>query len=85
MESAESILVIILASFLALFLLIGIILLVNLVRLVKKLNEIAEAAGDLVHNVESAAELFKKTSGQIATGKFLVNVFDKIMKKRKDK
>lgn len=85
MENAETILVIFLSSFLALFLLLGVVLIVNLIRLVRKINEVAEAAGEIVQNVESASELFKKAAGPMAAGKFLVNIADMVMKHRKDK
>lgn len=85
MESAETILVIILSSFLALFLLLGIILIVNIMRLVKKMNEIAEKASEIVDNVENVAEMFKKASGPMALGRYFVNIANTVIKHKKGK
>lgn len=85
MQNAETVLVIFLSTALAFFLFLSIFLVINLMRLVKKLNELADAAGEVVHNMESASQLLKKAAGPMAAGKFLVNIADMVMKKRKEK
>lgn len=85
MDNAETILVIFLSTFLAFFLFLAVLLTINLLRLVKKLNQIADTAGEIVDNVESASETLKKAAGPLATGKFLLNIADLVMKTRKGK
>ena len=85
MENAQTILVIVLASFLALFLLLGIVLTVKLIQVVNRLKEVAEKARDVADNVEAAAEMIKKTAGPLAVGRFLVNIADVVMKRKKGK
>ena len=83
MESAQTILVVILSSFLALFLLLGIILIVSIMKLVKSMNEIADKAREIVDNVETAADMFKKASGPMALGRSFVNIANTFMKHKK--
>jgi hypothetical protein len=85
MESAETILVVILSSFLALFLLLGIILIINIMKLVKSMNAIADKARDIVDNVETAAEMFKKASGPMALGRYFVNIANTVINHKKGK
>lgn len=85
MNTSERILVIILASFLAIFLALAITLLVKLIQVTKQLKEIADKAREVADNVESASEMFKKTAGPLALGRFFVNIADTVMKHKKGK
>lgn len=85
MNTAESILVIILASFLAIFLFVGIVLVVKITKLVEAMKEIAEKARDVVDNVESASEMLRKSAGPLALGRLFVNLADAIRKHKKGK
>lgn len=85
MNTAEQILVVILSSFLALFILLGIILIVKLIHLTDKLKEIADTAHEVANNVEAASEMLKKTAGPLALGKFFVNIADTVMKHKRGK
>ena len=85
MENATEILVIILSSFLALFLLLGLILTVMLIRLTKTISRVAEKAEGAVGNVEAAASVLKNAAGPLAAGKFLVNIADLFVNKTKGK
>jgi DNA anti-recombination protein RmuC len=92
MDSAERILVVFLSGFLALFLMLGIVLLVKLIQFTKKMHEIADRAheivdkaSDIAYKVESVSDIFKKTAGPLALGKFFVNLADTVSKHKKEK
>jgi hypothetical protein len=85
MNTAEQILVIVLAAVLALFLVIAIMILVQVLRLIKVLRTLAEKAEHLVDNAESAAALLKSTVGKFTVLRFAHSIFDMVTKhKSKD-
>ncbi len=81
MENAESILVIIVSSFLTLFLIAVIVLLVLVIKLVKQLKKIADKAEKAVESVEHAGDIFKNTAGPLGAAKFMRNVYKQFKKK----
>jgi hypothetical protein len=83
MENAETVLVIILSVTLTVFLIVAIVLIVSLIKLSKILREIAEKARVAVDNVEAATLMLKKTAGPLAIGKFLTNIIDVIINRKK--
>lgn len=85
MDGATEVLIIILSVTLTVFLLLGITLAVILIKLSKALQRIATKAEDVIDNVESAAASFSGVAGKLATGKFLANIVELVMKKRKGK
>ena len=92
MNTAEQILVIILSAFLALFLLLGIILFANLMKLTKKMQEVADTAHEIVSKahditskVDSVSDMFKKTAGPLALGKYFMNIAETVAKHKKGK
>lgn len=85
MENAETILVIILSTFLAIFIAIGITVFLNINKLVKTMNEIAEKARLVVDDVETAAQMFKKASGPMAFGRTFVDIANSVMNHKKGK
>ena len=54
-------------------------------KLVKSMNEIADKAREIVDNVETAADMFKKASGPMALGRSFVNIANTFMKHKKGK
>lgn len=85
MNTTEQILLIILSSFLALFLLLSIILVISLLKLSKKMHAVAEKAYEAVGRVEDVSDMFKKTVGPVALGKFFVNIAEAVAKHKKGK
>lgn len=83
MESAAEILVIILAVVLSIFLISGIALIIAIVRLIKTIQHIAETADSVVDKVGAATEALKKAAGPLAAGKFVMNVVDSVISKKK--
>jgi hypothetical protein len=80
MEDAQTILVIITSSLLALFLLIGIVLMVMVVRLVSAIKRISYKAEGLIDSAESVTEAFKNVSGPLALAKLVKNIVSLVNK-----
>ncbi|HTH72431.1 MAG TPA: hypothetical protein VL737_03690 [Candidatus Pristimantibacillus sp.] len=83
MNTAEQILVIILASALALFLVLAIVVTIQIIRLMKVLNNVAEKAQEFVDSAEKTADLVKSAVGQLSLIKFVQNVVDMVQKRAK--
>lgn len=83
MEDAATILIIILASVLSIFLVVAIVLAVKLIALIKILNNVALKAGEVVDNVETAAATLRKAAGPFAVGKFLMNIANVVSNRKR--
>lgn len=83
MNTAEQILVVILASALAVFLVLAIIIAVQLIRLMKVLNRVAGKAQEFVDSAEKTAELVRGAVGQLSVMRFVQNVFDMVQRRTK--
>lgn len=83
MNTAEQIILIILAAALALFLTLAIVIAVQVIRLVKVLRTIAERAQELVNNAEAASETIKNAVGNLSVLRFAHSVFDMVSKHKK--
>lgn len=85
MENAETILVIILASFLALFLILAIYATVKIIQIVNHISAIAEKAEAIADKAETAASFFSKAAGPAMIGNLIANIADAVGKKAKKK
>jgi type IV secretory pathway component VirB8 len=86
MNTAEQILVIILASALAVFLVLAIIICVQLIKLMRVLQSIADKAQGFVNSAEATADMVKSAVGQLSVMRFVHSVFDMVQKHtKKDK
>lgn len=90
MNTAEQILVVVLSSFLALFLFLGIVLVVGLLKFTKKMNAIADSAQEIVSKaqdiadkVENVSDMFKRTAGPVALGRHLMNIYEMVTNHKK--
>ena len=81
MNTAEQILVVILASALAVFLALAIVIAVQVIRLMKALNRISEKAEQFVNSAEKTAEAVKSAVGQLSVMRFVQNIVDIVHKK----
>ncbi len=81
MENAEQILVIILSTALAIFLILAIIATTKLIQILNHLKAISEKAEKLATTAESIGEFFKYTAGPAAIGKLISNISDAVFKK----
>jgi len=83
MDMAEKILVVFLSTFLALFLTLAVILTVSLIKLAKKMQAVADKAHAIVDKVENVSDMFQKSAGPLALGKFFVNIAETVAKHHK--
>jgi uncharacterized protein YoxC len=83
MSPASEILVIILASFLALFLLLGIILTVYLIKLTKDIRSITASAGRTVNNLEAAVTGVAKLTSPLFVAEMIGRYIKKFKKSNK--
>ena len=83
MSTAEQILVVILASALAVFLVLAIVAAVQIIRLIRVLNHIALKAEELVDSAERTAELVKTAVGQLSVMRFVQNIVTMVQKRTK--
>lgn len=82
MENAETILVVVLASFLALFLLVAIVATVKLIQVLNHLKHISEKAEAIADKAESVGDFFSRAAGPMAIGNMLVNLSEVVFKKK---
>lgn len=85
MNTAEQIILLILASALALFLILAIAAIVAVIKLVKTLREIALKADRIVDSAETVTELFRKASGPMTVLHFVRGVADAVAKHKESR
>lgn len=83
MQNAESILVVVLATFLAISLLCTVILLVKSIQIVNQIKRITDKAEALVDKAESVGEFFQQTTGKFAVGKLLSHLASTVFDREK--
>lgn len=67
-------LVIILSVMLALFLLLGIVILVKFMQIVRQIKRVTDHAEQVIDKAEDIADFFKKSSGPMALLKIIGNI-----------
>lgn len=85
MENAAEILVVVLASFLALFLLLAIVISIKLIQLLNYFKRIAEKAEAIADKAETAASFFSKAAGPAVIGNLIANITEAVTKRSKKK
>lgn len=83
--TAEEILVIILSIALAVFLVLGIVLVSFLIVIARKLNKVATMAERTVDHVENLVSNVQKAVAPAAIGNAIVDMINRFMDKRKGK
>ncbi len=83
MGNAEQVLVVILSSALAIFLLLAIFATIKTIQILNHLKTISEKAEKIANTAESVGEFFKYTAGPVAIGKFFSNISDAVYKHNK--
>lgn len=74
MDTATHVLVVILSSFLALFILLGIIVAIQVIRLLTMIQRIAQKAESVIESAESVGAIFKNAAGPLAILKVITNM-----------
>lgn len=82
-DTALKVLVIILSTTLAVFLVLGIILLVKLIQVAKHLNNITAKAEEIADKAEAVTEFFGRSAAPLAIGKLLGSIADAVNRKGK--
>lgn len=83
MENAQTILVIMLSTFLAIFLIVGIAVLLKVKELLEHLKNITEKAERIADKAENIGQFFKFTAGPVAITKLLSNIIGVVHKHNK--
>ena len=84
MNTASEVLVIIVSSFLSLFLIVLIIAIVYVISILKQVKRITERAENVAYTVEAAANTFEKAASPLAVLKIIGGIVDNAAKfKRK--
>lgn len=85
MDTAAQILLIIVSSVLAIFLLVSIIAVVRVIQVLRSLRHIAAQAEKIADSAETVSEFFAKSAGPLALGRFVANIADAVMKRNNPK
>lgn len=80
MDTAANVLVIILSIFLAVFLMLGIIVAVEVMRLVRVIHRVADKAEVVMESAETVGSIFKNVSGPLALFKVARNIVKAVKK-----
>lgn len=74
MDTATHVLVVILSVFLAIFILLGIIVAIQAIRVLTMIQRIARKAEVVIESAESVGEIFKNAAGPLAILKVVRNM-----------
>lgn len=78
MNGYEQVLVVLLSSALAVFLILGIVLLVLLIKVVCSVKRVTEKAEHFADKAEAAAEFFQHAAGPMALGRAFTTIFETV-------
>jgi hypothetical protein len=76
MEESLNVLVIILSSFLGLFLLLSIVLLVKLIQITNQVKRVTDRVDAAVNKASEAIDVLHKAAGPVAIGKIIAALVD---------
>ncbi len=79
-DMSLKILVIILSTTLAVFLIIGIVAIIKFVQILNYIKSIVKKADEIADKAENIAELFERSAAPVAMGRFLSNMADIVFK-----
>jgi hypothetical protein len=83
MNTAAEVLLIIVSSVLAIFLLVCTIAVIKFIQVLRSLRHIAEQAEKIADSAEAVGEFFRKSAGPIAFSKFVSNIAETVMHHKK--
>jgi hypothetical protein len=81
MDSSLTILVIILSSFLALFLFFSLLIAYKTIQILNHLKSITDRAEKIIDTAEHVGDVFKHSAGPIALAKFIAGIAEQVFKK----
>lgn len=80
MDTTNQVLLIVVTVLLSIFIIVCIAVTVGLLKLISSLRALVDKAEGVVDSVESAAEVFKDTSGKLALFKVIRNIIKMVNK-----
>ena len=83
--TAERVLVIILSSTLALFLILSIVIAALVIQILRHLKRITEKAESIADKAEAVSAFFERGVGPMAIGRLIANISDAVFKSNKSK
>lgn len=84
-DTSLKILVIVLATALAIFLTLAIMLLIKIIQVVKLIKQILEKAEQIADKAEAVGEFFQHTATPLAVGRLIAHIADNVFRKAKPK
>lgn len=85
MDTSTHILAIILSAALAVFLILSIVIAVQVIRLMRTVNHIAQKAETVIETAESVGKVFKNASGPLAAAKLVQNIVESVTQHKHNK
>ncbi len=85
MNTSERILVIILASTLAIFLVLAIVAVIKVIQVLNHLKRIAAKAESIADKAEAVSDFFQKSAGPLAIGRFMSGIAESVFQKKQSK
>jgi hypothetical protein len=83
MNTAFDILVIILSTFLAVFLILAIVATVAIIKLVRSVNRVVAKGEHMITSAEHAADIFKNAAVPLSTVRVVTNIIETLTKHKK--
>lgn len=78
LNTAQQILVVVLASALAIFIILSIVIAILVIRLLQTLRMVADKAEHLVESAEAVGDVFKRMAGPVGIWKFIRSIADMV-------
>ena len=85
LDNSAQILVVILACFLAIFLVLGIILLAYLIRVIKQIQGITQVAQTAAEHINNLVSTLSSAAAPAVTSKFIISQIQKFMDRSQSK
>lgn len=83
MDTAITVLIIILSSFLALFLLLGILIAYKTIQIVNHVRSITDRAEKIIDSAEHVGDVFRRSAGPLALAKLIAGIAEQVFKSDK--
>ncbi len=85
MDTTQEILLIILASFLAIFLLLSIVLVIKILQVISALKHILEKAEHVADKADVVTEFFSRAAAPMAISRLFAGIADVVMERKSKK
>jgi len=83
LNTTQQVLLVILSSFLAIFLLTGIIIGIMTIKILRSVKHITEKAGQIADKAEAVSEFFQQSAGPAAIAKLVSNIVHSVRENKR--